>query len=67
VASESLLPFLLDNGEQKRVGTLVVYIDDGVENDIPLLAMPINLSLLIKVRTFCCFVHNLLWPIFCEL
>jgi hypothetical protein len=48
-ASESLIPYLLDNGEQKRVGTLVVYVDDGIATDTALLAMPINLSLLIKM------------------
>lgn len=49
VASDSLLPFLKDNGEQKRVGTLVVYIDDGIESDTPLLALPINLSLVLNL------------------
>ena len=49
VASDSLKPYLLDNGEQKRVGTLVVFVDDGIKNDIPLMAMPINLSLLLKL------------------
>ena len=49
IASESLLPFLLDNGEQKRVGTLLVYLDEGIVNDAPLLAIPINLSLVLKL------------------
>ena len=49
VASDSLLPYLLDNGEQKRIGTLAVFVDDGITNDVPLLALPINLSLLIKM------------------
>ena len=99
VASDSLIPYLLDNGEQKRVGTclpptccgnlcgtlplplacfclflylplslthtltlslsststpptagtLVVYMDEGIASDVPLLAMPINLSLLVKM------------------
>eukprot|EP01041_Mallomonas_annulata_P001604 gene1604-3096_t len=49
VASDSLLPFLNDNGEQKRIGMLAVFIDDGVAADIPILAMPINLSLLLKL------------------
>lgn len=49
VASENLNPYLLDNGEQKRVGTLVVFVDDGVSNDEPLMAMPINLSLLLNL------------------
>ena len=50
VASESLLPYLLDNGEQKRVGTLLVYLDEGIAADKPLLALPINLSLVVKMR-----------------
>lgn len=48
-ASPELLPYLLDNGEQKRVGTLVVFMDDGIANDEPILAMPINLSLVIEM------------------
>lgn len=48
-ASAALLPYLLDNGEQKRVGTLVVFVDEGVRNNIPLLAMPINLSLVVQM------------------
>lgn len=46
VASESLNPYLKDNGEQKRVGTLVVFVDDM---STPLLALPINLSLLLDL------------------
>jgi len=49
VASESLLPYLSDNGEQKRIGMLAVFIDEGVGRNQPLLAMPINLSLLLKL------------------
>lgn len=49
VASDSLLPYLNDNGEQKRVGTLVVFVDDGVATNTPLLALPINLSLLVNL------------------
>lgn len=49
VASDTLMPYLLDNGEQKRIGTLVVFVDDGVAKDEPLLAMPINLSLLLDL------------------
>lgn len=51
IASDSLLPYLKDNGEQKRVGTLAVFLDEGVENDDPLFALPINLSLLLKLPT----------------
>jgi hypothetical protein len=56
VASESIIPYLLDNGEQKRIGTLVVFIDEGVETDTPLMAMPINLSLLLDLPTDKAFV-----------
>jgi len=49
VASDSIVPYLLDNGEQKRIGTLVVFLDDGIENDEPLMAMPINLSKLLNL------------------
>ena len=49
VASDSLIPYLKDNGEQKRVGTLVVFLDDGVATETPLLALPINLSLLLNM------------------
>ncbi|CAE7692754.1 unnamed protein product, partial [Symbiodinium microadriaticum] len=56
VASESIIPYLLDNGEQKRIGTLVVFIDKGVETGTPLMAMPINLSLLLDLPTDKAFV-----------
>ncbi len=49
VASDSLLPYLKDNGEQKRIGTLLVFIDEGIANNEPLLALPINLSLLLDL------------------
>ena len=55
-ASAALLPYLLDNGEQKRVGTLVVFMDDGIDTDIPLLAMPINLSLVVRMPSDVAFV-----------
>eukprot|EP01034_Spumella_vulgaris_P025158 gene25158-31581_t len=51
VASDSLLPYLKDNGEQKRIGTLVVFLDDGIASDTPILALPINLSLLLDLPT----------------
>lgn len=49
VASPSLLQFLKDNGEQKGIGTLLVYVDDGIASDTPLLALPINLSLVLHM------------------
>lgn len=56
VASDSLLPYLKDNGEQKRIGTLAVFVDEGIETDTPLMALPINLSLLLKLPTDKAFV-----------
>lgn len=49
VASDTLLPYLKDNGEQKRVGTLVIFMDEGVASGEPLMALPINLSLLLDL------------------
>ena len=45
-ASEALLPFIKDNGEGKRIGTFAVYYDNFT---FPILAMPINLSVLMKL------------------
>jgi hypothetical protein len=56
VASDNLVAYLKDNGEEKRVGTLVVFIDDGIGTDTPLLAMPINLSLLLDLPQDTAFV-----------
>lgn len=50
VASQSLVSYLKDNGEQKRIGTLVVYLDDGIISDTPILTLPINLSLLLDME-----------------
>lgn len=41
--------FFQDNGEGRRLGTLVVWLDDGIESDEPLLAVPINLSVLLDL------------------
>eukprot|EP00903_Cladosiphon_okamuranus_P010242 g9699.t2 len=48
-ATPNLVPFLKDNGEGRRLGTLVVWVDDGVASDEPLLAVPINLSVLLDL------------------
>lgn len=42
--SSSLLQYLKDNGEARRVGTMVVWVDDMSQ---PLMAIPINLSLVL--------------------
>ena len=49
VASTSLLPYLLGNGEHFHIGTLSVFMDEGVANNTPLLSIPINLSTLIAL------------------
>lgn len=40
---------LQDGGEGRRLGTLVVWLDDGIAADEPLLAVPINLSVLLDL------------------
>ena len=48
-ANEILLPYLKDNGEGRRLGTLAVFIDDGVKTSKPILAIPLNLSILLDL------------------
>ena len=48
-ANENLLPYLLDNGEGRRLGTLAVFLDDGIEANEPILAIPLNLSVLLDL------------------
>lgn len=38
-----------DNGEGRRLGTLVVWLDGGIESDTPLVAVPLNLSVLLDL------------------
>ena len=48
-ATPNLVQYLKDNSEGRRVGTLVVFVDQGVEDDVPLMAIPINLSVLLDL------------------
>jgi len=48
-ATPNLVQFIKDNDENRRVGTLVVYIDEGIEEDNPIIAIPINLSILLRL------------------
>lgn len=48
-ANENLIPYLKDNGEGRRLGTLAVFVDQGIKEDRPLLAIPVNLSLLLNL------------------
>jgi hypothetical protein len=40
---------LQDKGEKRRMGTLLVFMDEGVANNEPLIAIPINLSVLLEL------------------
>lgn len=46
-ATSEMLEYIKDNEEGRRVGTLAVFVDD---NTSPLLAMPINLSILLALK-----------------
>jgi hypothetical protein len=48
-ANDILLPFLKDDGEGRRLGTLAVFIDDGVKTSKPILAIPLNLNILLDL------------------
>ncbi|KAL3757138.1 hypothetical protein ACHAWU_002977 [Discostella pseudostelligera] len=48
-ANENLIPYLKDNGEGRRLGTLAVFVDQGIVEDRPLFAIPVNLSLLLNL------------------
>mmetsp|Transcript_8980 Transcript_8980/g.18137 ORF Transcript_8980/g.18137 Transcript_8980/m.18137 type:complete len:469 (+) Transcript_8980:106-1512(+) len=48
-ASSNLVQYMKDNGEGRRLGTLAVFIDSGIDNDVPILSIPINLSVLLEL------------------
>ena len=48
-ANDLLLPYLKDNGEGRRLGTLAVFIDEGIQKNKPILAIPLNLSILLDL------------------
>ena len=48
-ASPALVPFLKDNGEGRRIGTLAIFIDDRIEKDDPNLSIPLNMSVLLNI------------------
>eukprot|EP00804_Cyclotella_cryptica_P008540 CCRYP_007535-RB/>CCRYP_007535-RB protein AED:0.22 eAED:0.23 QI:2050/1/0.8/1/0.5/0.4/5/0/381 len=55
-ANENLIPYLKDNGEGRRLGTLAVFVDQGIPENRPLLAIPVNLSLLLNVTQSLAYV-----------
>ncbi|CAM9212124.1 unnamed protein product, partial [Choristocarpus tenellus] len=48
-ATPAVLPYLKDNGVNRRLGTIVIWVDDGVQSGSPILAIPINLSVLLNL------------------
>ena len=48
-ANDNLLPYIKDNGEGRRLGTLSVFIDDGLDKNTPILSIPLNLSVLLSL------------------
>ncbi len=55
-ANENLIPYLKDNGEGRRLGTLAVFVDQGIPEDRPLLTIPLNLSVLLNLRQSLAYV-----------
>ena len=49
MANNNLVPYLKDNGEGRRLGTLAIFVDQGIVEDRPLVAIPVNLSLLLHL------------------
>ncbi|KAJ0401714.1 hypothetical protein ATCC90586_001507 [Pythium insidiosum] len=48
-ATPSLTPFLKDVSEGRRMGTLLVFLDDGIDRDEPTLAIPLNLAATLRL------------------
>jgi len=49
-ANQNLVKYMKDNGEGRRLGTLAVFIDSGIDSDSPILSLPINLSVLLNLN-----------------
>jgi len=48
-ANENLVPYLKDNGEGRRLGTLAIFLDENIEANKPDLSIPLNLSVLLDL------------------
>jgi hypothetical protein len=55
-ASSEAVKFMQDNDEDRRIGMLVVWVDDGIQKDTPLVALTINLSRTLKLAEDLAFV-----------
>ena len=49
-ANDNLVQYLKDNGEGRRLGTLAIFVDQGIVEDRPLLAIPVNLGLVLDLH-----------------
>jgi hypothetical protein len=48
-ATADLPTFLKDISESRRVGCLLVFMDDGIRDNVPVLAIPINLAVALRL------------------
>uniref|UniRef100_K3WJM2 Legume lectin domain-containing protein n=1 Tax=Globisporangium ultimum (strain ATCC 200006 / CBS 805.95 / DAOM BR144) TaxID=431595 RepID=K3WJM2_GLOUD len=55
-STTNLVKFIQDVSEGRRVGTLVVFMDDGLDTDTPILAIPINLAATLRLQADEAFV-----------
>ncbi|RLN49342.1 hypothetical protein BBJ29_005264 [Phytophthora kernoviae] len=55
-ATANLSKFIKDVSEGRRVGTLVVFMDEGITTDTPILAIPINLAATLRLDSDEAFV-----------
>ncbi|GMF55867.1 unnamed protein product [Phytophthora fragariaefolia] len=55
-ATTNLSKFIKDVSEGRRVGTLLVFMDEGIKSDTPILAVPINLAATLRLDSDEAFV-----------
>jgi hypothetical protein len=55
-ANKNLILYLRDNNKGRSIGTLAVFVDQGIIKDRPLLALPVNLSLLLDLPNSLAYV-----------
>jgi hypothetical protein len=54
--NDNLTPYLKDSGDGRSIGTLAIFIDDGIAANNPILAISVNLSLLLDLPQSSAFV-----------
>jgi hypothetical protein len=55
-ASKNLILYLKDIGKGRSIGTLAVFVDKWIVEDRPLLALPVNLSILLDLHNSLAYV-----------